>query len=139
MTTQGSRRTTKNTAASMSAETNGHPLLGNVLDLDAELDSIDLAPVPMKIGGKVYEIRRDLTGQEIADYYRLADESSAAEKPSTRSAKQIEALSLLLVTGADAAALSAILDALPQQRMVVAVRRIMATAGLVTDSGQLGE
>lgn len=109
----------------LSPALNGHGV--NILNLDAELDALDLSPVPMQIGGKVYLVRRDLTGSEINQYWELA-----------RAQKDVEALAVL-VGAEDGATLSAVLDALPHQKMQLVLKRVMITAGLLTDDGTSGE
>lgn len=121
-TTQGARRTTRKTPA----QTNGHPLIGNLVDLDAELDDLELKPVPMKLGGHVYEIRTDLTNREMAEYWRLSGLN-----------KDVDALTVIVVS--EAAALSAYLDALPQKKVNIVVRRLLAAAGLIAETGEQGE
>lgn len=125
MTTQGSRRTTSKSTTE-STETNGHPLLGNLVDLDAMIDAVELKPVPMKLGGQVYEIRTDLTNREMAEYWRL-----------TGLNEDIEALTVIVVS--NAADLSAYLDSLPQKHVNLVVQRILVAAGLLAETGELGE
>jgi hypothetical protein len=102
---------------------NGHAV---ELDLDVELDALDLSPRPIKLGGTTYTVRRDLTGKEIAKYWDLVKKQ-----------KDTEALALLV--GDDAVALNTVLEKLPQQRMQLAVQRIMQTAGLLNTAGEQGE
>lgn len=102
---------------------NGHAV---ELDLDVELDALDLSPRPVKLGGVTYLVRRDLTGKEIAKYWELVKKQ-----------KDTEALALLV--GDDAVALNQLLEQLPQQRMQLAVQRIMQTAGLLSGAGEQGE
>lgn len=105
---------------------NGHAIAP--LDLDIELDELDLSPKAVKIGGKIYLVRRDLTGPEIQQYWNLV-----------RAQNDAEALALL-VGPEDGATLNAVLDALPQAKMQLIVKRIMQSAGLLLDDGgQSGE
>ena len=94
------------------------------IDLDAELGELDLSPVPMRVGGAVYFVRRDLTAAQVRDYWARA------------AAKDDEgALELLLGDRAAAAQLNAALDAMPQQRSQLALARMMEKAGLMEPAG----
>lgn len=97
------------------------------LNLDAELEEIDLSPVPVSLAGRTYLVRRDLTGDEIRRYWELA-----------RAAKDAEAFSIL-VGPEDGAILNAVLDSMPKTRFDLAAKRIMQTAGLMAADGNPGE
>lgn len=108
------------------AITNGKATKDVELDLDVLIDAIDLSPKPVKLGGHVYRVRRDLTGPEIVQYWELV-----------RAKDDTTALSLLV--GEDAVALNTTLEQLPQARMTLAVQKLMEAAGLVSAAGDSGE
>jgi hypothetical protein len=87
------------------------------IDLDAQLEAIDLSPRPVKLGGVTYQVRRDLTGAEVAEFYRYLN-----------AGKDVESLAILV--GDDSVALHATMEKLPRARMNQAVKVILQTAGL---------
>lgn len=93
--------------------------LNNIRDLDALLAAKSLLPQPVKLGGSTYNVRTDLTGAEITEYFKLAN-----------SGKDVEGLALLVGT-VPARKLNAYLEKLPQAHMVLAVNELMAIAGVV--------
>jgi hypothetical protein len=97
------------------------------LNLDAELDEIDLSPAPMTIGGRTYLVRRDLTGDEIRNYWELV------RVPDDRAAFSI------LVGAEEGAILYAVLESMPKARFDLAAKRIMQAAGLMAADDQPGE
>jgi hypothetical protein len=105
----------------------GHPV--DEFDLDAELEAIDLSPRPLKLGGVTYEVRRDLTGKEVAEFWRLLRSSNDDD----------DVLALALLVGDDAVALNTVLAQLPQARMERAVQVILEKAGLTKPTGDQGE
>lgn len=108
--------------------TRNNPLAVDALDLDALLAERSLDPKPVKLKGKTYMVRRDLTGQEVADYFKLVRASED---------RDVEALSILV--GDEAVGLNEALNALPQQHMQLAVQKVMAVAGLITEGSDEGE
>lgn len=100
----------------------------DTLDFDALLAERSLEPKPVNLKGRTFYVRTDLTGQEMADYFRL---TRAAED------RDVEALSILV--GDDATDLNGILNWLPQKHMVFIVRKIMEAAGLITSGDDEGE
>jgi hypothetical protein len=106
---------------------NGHQ--ADEFDLDAELAAIDLSPQPLKFAGATYLVRRDLTGQEVAEFWRLLRSPSDADDESA----------LAILVGEDAVALNTALTKLPQPRMQRAVQVILQKAGLTTTTGDSGE
>jgi hypothetical protein len=103
-------------------ETNGHPLTGSLVDLDALFAEQSLDPVPVKLRDKTYLVRRDLTGNEVAECFRLINGGNDTE-------------ALAMLTGADdSVVLNAVLENLPQQHMKLAVRKILVAAGMVDDT-----
>ncbi|RTL65906.1 MAG: hypothetical protein EKK42_20385 [Pseudonocardiaceae bacterium] len=95
--------------------------MSDMMDLDAQLDQIDVAPKTVKLGGQHFTVRRDLTQVEAARYFELVNSQS-----------DVDALSIL-VGGADGARLNALLEALPRPRMTTAVQQLMRIAGLLGD------
>jgi hypothetical protein len=95
-----------------------HPILGDVLDLDALISKRVLAPKPVRLAGKTYMVRTNLTGTEVTDYYKLAGDK-----------RDTEALALLV--GDDAAELNALLETLPREHMNIVVRELMVASGIV--------
>lgn len=91
----------------------------NIRDLDALLAAKSLAPQPVKLGGHTYNVRTDLTGAEVVEYFKLAN-----------SGKDVEGLALLVGKVA-AKKLNAFLNSLPQKHMVMIVNELMVTAGVV--------
>jgi hypothetical protein len=106
---------------------NVNPIVHDVLDLDELLASRKLDPVSIKLGGKVYKVRRDLTGAEVADFYRLASDG-----------KDVDALAIL-VTSAPVM-LNKTLERLPVAHMKLVLQKFMEAAGLLVkgqeDSGE---
>lgn len=111
--TQGARTTKQE------QRNNDHPITGSLVDLDAELAEHELTPVPVKLRNKTYRVRRDLTGNEVANCWKLINDG-----------KDTEALAMLIGTD-DAVVLSTVLDALPQQHMKIAVRKFLVAAEMV--------
>lgn len=97
-----------------------------VIDLDALLASRSLDPVPVKLGGKTYMVRRDLTGTEAAQYYTLINEG-----------KDVDALALLVSNAP--VMLNKALEKLPRQHMILVVQKMMEAAGLLAAGGSEGE
>lgn len=97
---------------------------GNVLDLDALLAKRSLEPKPVKLGGYTYKVRTDLTGEQVAKYFKLVNEGES-----------LAALTLLV--GATAAKkLYAALDKLPRGHMNLVVQEFMVAAGIVNGTSQ---
>lgn len=92
----------------------------NILDLDALLAKRVLAPKPVKLAGKTYMVRTDLTGSEVGRYFQLANDK-----------KDVEALALLLVDGKGAKEINALLETLPRDHMNIVVRELMVAAQIV--------
>lgn len=63
-----------------------NPLMREVLDLDALFAERSLAPAPVKLAGKTYEVRTDLTSVECDQFLELWRQGG----------KRVEALSLLV-------------------------------------------
>lgn len=97
-----------------------------VVDLDALLATRELTPVPVKLGGKTYMVRRDLTGTEAAEFFKLSQDG-----------KDVDALAIL-VTNAPVM-LNKTLEKLPRQHMVLVVQKMMEAAGLIPAGSTEGE
>lgn len=95
------------------------------LNLDDLLGKIDVTPKPVRLGGRVYMVRRDLTAAEASTCIRLINEG-----------KELEATALLV--GDDAVALDATISALPRQHQLVASQHLLQVAGIMA-GGDLGE
>jgi len=65
-----------------------------VVDLDALFASRTLKPTPVKVGGRIYRIRTDLTPQEVTDFLALI-----------RTGHDVEAFTVLVGTTAERTAL----------------------------------
>lgn len=98
---------------------------GATLDLDAILAARELKPQTVKLGGKNYTIRRDLTGPQVRQYWDLVKDG-----------KDVDALALICNAPV---ALNRALEKLPREHMEIAVREIMQAAGIVTARGDAGE
>lgn len=120
MTTQGARKTSK---APESA----------VIDLDALVYKSATKPVPIRLGGVDYTLRRDLTSEEVMQFWSY-----------TGKGKDVAAMAILL--GEDPEAdepeqakrLTGMLLSLPQPVWTKAYRQILTAAGLNLD-GDEGE
>lgn len=110
----------------MTAATNGQVVGLSELNLDDLLGAIDVSPRPVRLGGHVYMVRRDLTAAEASTCLRLINEG-----------KELEATAMLV--GDDAVTLDAALKDLPRPRLIAASQHILQVAGLVTASGDMGE
>lgn len=100
-------------------------------DIDAMLNDMVLPPEPVRLGGKTYLIRTDMTSAEVREYNRLA-----------LSGKDSQAITLLLADGEKADEINAYLDTLPQAKLVRAVHELMFAAGIATrtaDGADSGE
>lgn len=86
---------------------------GRVIDLDAQLAVRMLDPVPVRLGGHVYEVRTDLTPRE-------ATQALAA----FRATKDTEGWALLLGE-ADAKRLDEYLDDVPKQKVDLITHALM--------------
>lgn len=108
------------------ATTNGViPALGE-LNLDALLDKIDVSPKPLRLGGKVYMVRRDLNAEEASRCLSLIN-----------AGKELEATAMLV--GDAAVDLDNVLKSLPRPRLLAASQHILSVAGLVQPGGAMGE
>lgn len=99
--------------------TNGH-----VLDLDALLAGRLLKPKPVKLLGHTYQVRTDLTGAQVTEYFKLVNDG-----------EEVEALTLL-VGRTGAKKLDAALKKLPREHMNLVVREIMIAAGIVVGTSE---
>lgn len=126
MTTQGSRHGDSTNPSTSDASSNGHPITGRLVDLDALLAEHKLDPVPVKLKGKTYKVRRDLTGAQVAQCWKLINEGN-----------DTDALAMLV---SSPVVLNTVLEKLPQQHYRLAVQKILAAAGLINDeAGTAGE
>lgn len=100
--------------------------MSNEFNLDAVVDSVDVSPASVTLQGNTFTVRRDLTGPEILRYWQFVQEGD-----------DVAALSIL-VGSADGPRLNSLVEALPQKRMVLVIRKVMDIAGL-TDAEQAGE
>jgi hypothetical protein len=100
--------------------TNGTPL-----DLDAQLAEIELKPRKVRLGGKDYTIRRDLSGLQVKQYWALVEEG-----------KDVDALAMICTAPV---MLNRALENLPHEHMKAAIREIMKAAGVVNTRGESGE
>lgn len=105
--------------------TQGSPALtaSGEVDLDAVGDEIDLSPVPVRLAGQVYTVRRDLTGAEVQRFWQL-------------SAAKDDLGALRMLVGIAAEQLNAALEQMPNARMLAVMRAILVQAGLVEESGK---
>lgn len=97
---------------------------GNILDLDSLLATRLLKPKPVKLKGHTYQVRTDLTGPQVAQYFKLVNNS-----------EDVKALTML-VGAAAAKKLNAVLQDLPCEHMNLAVQEIMLAAGIVNGTSQ---
>src|SRR5688500_14568144 len=97
---------------------------GNILDLDSLLAGRLLKPKPVKLKGYTYQVRTDLTGPQVAEYFKLVNNG-----------EDVQALTML-VGAASAKKLNAVLEALPREHMNLAVQEIMLAAGVVNGTSQ---
>jgi hypothetical protein len=97
-----------------------------VLDLDQLLAERELTPVPVKLGGKNYMVRRDLTSAEVAEFYKLCNEG-----------KDVDALAVLVANAP--VMLNKALEKLPRQHMILVLQKMMEAAGLIPKGGNEGE
>lgn len=98
-----------------------------VLDLDELLATRTLEPASVKLGGKVYKVRRDLTSNEVTEFYKLAGDG-----------KDVDALAIL-VTSAPVM-LNKTLERLPSAHMKLVLKKMMQAAGLIeAEDGDTGE
>jgi hypothetical protein len=108
-------------------QNNTAALAQDTLDLDALLAKRVLAPKPVKLAGKTYMVRTDLTGAEVTKYFELANEK-----------KDVEGLALLLVGGKGAKEINALLEKLPREHMNIVVRELMVAAQIVIGTSEAG-
>jgi hypothetical protein len=106
-------------------QNNANPLVQSTLDLDALLASRVLSPKPVKLAGKTYMVRTDLTGAETAKYFKLANDK-----------KDVEAIALLLVDGQGAKEINALLDKLPREHMNIVLRELMLAAQVAVGTSE---
>ncbi len=104
---------------------NGVAHLPGELNLDDILDKVDISPKPVRFGGQVYMVRRDLSVVEANECLRLIGDR-----------KELEATVILV--GPDAAiGLDAALRELPLSKQAVASDHILRIAGLPTGGGNV--
>lgn len=94
---------------------------GRVLDLDAQLAARMLEPVPVRLGGHVYRVRTDLTGEE-----------TAAALAAFRRADDVAGWTLVL-GAADAKRFDKYLAKLPKQKVDLAVRAMMRASVVLAE------
>lgn len=97
---------------------------GEVLDLDALLAKRLLKPKPVRLGGHTYQVRTDLTGKQVTEYFALVNGGEA-----------LKALTLLVGVAA-AKKLHVALEKLPRGHMVLALQEIMVAAGVAVGTSQ---
>lgn len=95
------------------------------LNLDDLLGKVDVSPKPVRLGGHVYHVRRDLTSAEATTCLQLIN-----------SGKELEATAMLV--GDDAVTLDQALRELPHARREIASQHILSVAGLIP-GGSMGE
>lgn len=88
------------------------------VDLDALVAELDLSPVPFRLAGRVYQVRRDMTMKESARYWDLA------------ATKDDAACMQMLVGDEDGIALNEALESMPNRAMMLALEKIMVSAGV---------
>lgn len=93
-----------------------NPLMREMVDLDALFVERSLDPVPVKLGGKTYNVRTDLTTVEVNDFLRHWRSSSDDS--------QVAALTIL-VGKRDALTLEKALAKLPNEHQTVAATHIL--------------
>lgn len=91
-----------------------NPLMREVVDLDALFAERSLAPAPVKLAGKTYEVRTDLTSVECDQFLALWQQSE----------KRVEALSIL-VGKRDAVVLDRALAKMPHVHQATAATHIL--------------
>lgn len=95
---------------------NTNPLMREVVDLDALFTERDLKPTPLKLGGKTYEIRTDLTTSEVNEFLKHWRSSAAGS--------DVAALSIL-VGKRDAIMLEKALNKLPHEHQAHASAHVL--------------
>ncbi len=91
-----------------------NPLIREVVDLDALFAERSLKPTPVKLGGKTYEVRTDLTSVECDMFLALWNQDG----------KRTEALSIL-VGKRDAVGLDRALAKMPHVHQATAAAHIL--------------
>lgn len=91
-----------------------NPLVREVVDLDTLFSERALTPAPVKLGGKTYEVRTDLTSEQCDMFLTLWNQSS----------KRVEALTLL-VGKRDAVILDRELSKMPHVHQATAAAHIL--------------
>jgi hypothetical protein len=102
----------------------------DVLDLDALVVSRSLDPQTIRLGGREWTLKRDLTAEQVVQFWLLINRN-----------KMRDAVALL-VGEADADAFTEIALALPSETGTPVVRRIYQAAGVLRrpdDGEQAGE
>ncbi|MEV6897447.1 hypothetical protein [Amycolatopsis sp. NPDC051372] len=103
--------------------TQGAP--ANILDIDALLVERSTDPVVARLGGRDWTIRRDLTAEEVIDFWKLSDTETA------------KSWALLLGSETDGQELHDTLTALPAPVYVNVSRQIIRAAGLSIDDADV--
>ena len=96
------------------------------INLDEVLDAIDVSAKEVTLKGQSFNVRRDLTGPEIARYWELV-----------RGNDDVGALNIMV--GEDSGErLNTLLESLPAKQMTATMRKMMEIAGLLAE-GTSGE
>lgn len=93
-----------------------NPLVREVVDLDALLVERSLEPVPMKLGGKTFKVRTDLTGEECTQFIKLVNDE-----------KDLEAFTIL-VGKRDAVVLNNLMDKMPREHAALVSSHLMRSS-----------
>lgn len=103
---------------SVEAVTNGSAVAPPELDLDAIVGAIDVEPQSVRLGGRTYQVRRNLRWADVREFDRLA-----ALKD------DLGALALVVGPG-DAATFNSALEGLPSVAAQAVLARVLALAGV---------
>lgn len=96
------------------------------IDLADAFEEIDVSPKPVKLGGRTYLVRRDLTSAEVEKFWKLAGQKDDAA-----------ALEVLVVEGGRE--LSAAIAALPARHSQPALDRVLDIGQVPGRKGDTGE
>jgi hypothetical protein len=108
----------------------GHPLLGDTLDIDSLIGTVDISPVPVKLAGKVWRVRRDHTANERFEIHRSLNADNGDDTPEGDEIRR-QIWAAVLADPSGAAELRDIVQGLPQEQMNIAAHRLLAAANLI--------
>jgi len=95
-------------------------------DLDTLIASKSLAPRKVKFGGRMWNVRRDFTPEEVVQFWVLIEDRKSAE-------------AFRMLVGEDGPELAKRINSLPTEMAMLPARKLYKISGLLTRGDMEGE